>query len=67
MPRSEGKVVHPVYGIFSPAGKIRRTIYLPHSRITRDWPMRTEIRLPNALSAMRKLRPLTAPLEPKTF
>lgn len=43
-----------------------RTPCRPHSRILRDRPMMTAIMLPNEESAMRKLRPRTAPLSPKT-
>jgi hypothetical protein len=39
--------------------------YRPISLITRDWPIRTEMRLPKALSVIKKLRPLAA-LVPKT-
>ena len=53
--------------ICDPARENKQKRYLPHSRMTLDWPMSTAMRLPNALRAIRKLRPLTAPLEPKTF
>lgn len=39
----------------------------PHSLINREEPRRTAMRLPNELSAMRKLRPRTAPWSPNTF
>ena len=43
-----------------------KTPCLPHSRITRDWPIRTAMRFPKALRAMRKLKPRTAFALPKT-
>lgn len=44
-----------------------RTPCRPHSLIRRDKPMITAIMLPKEAKAMRKLRPRTAPLLPKTF
>lgn len=78
MPRSAGRAGRPVCGaevvrLMIPIchwmnGRRRISVqYLPHSRSTRDWPRSTARRLPKELSAMRKLRPRTAPLEPKTF
>ena len=44
-----------------------RTPCRPHSLIRRDMPIITAIMLPKEAKAMRKLRPRTAPLLPKTF
>lgn len=41
--------------------------YRPHSRIMRDVPINTEMRLPKELRAIRKFKPLTALPEPKTL
>lgn len=43
-----------------------RTPCRPHSLIMRDCPISTAMRFPKALRAIRKFKPRTAPLEPKT-
>lgn len=43
-----------------------RTPWRPHSRMIREDPMMTEMMLPNALSAIKKLSALEACLLPKT-
>lgn len=49
--------------LFVKQGLLRET-YRPHSRITRDWPIKTAMMFPNADNAMRTFSPLT--LDPKT-
>jgi hypothetical protein len=40
---------------------------LPHSRMSRDDPISTATRFPNELRAIKKFKPRTALLDPKTF
>jgi hypothetical protein len=52
------------YLYFIKGGSIEEETYRPHSRITRDWPIKTAMMFPKADIAMRMFSPFT--LDPKT-